>query len=189
MSTGSGDRQAVPSDLTLTSFPFELAEDGAEGGANGSGRFSGFFGRFFSEPQAPPEPKLPTTSVVPAQEEPVPTPQASPSDNDSQGSALACVPILGENPQAPRKLSSRLGNLLKSHRENDLVDCNGSVFRRYWMPDAAVQECYECHERFTTFRRRHHCRFCGQIFCGKCCSRQLAGAELGGFVLSTLDEL
>ena len=40
--------------------------------------------------------------------------------------------------------------------------------REFWMPDDQVKECFECNDKFTTFRRRHHCRVCGQIFCHKC---------------------
>ncbi|KAH7678354.1 FYVE zinc finger family protein, partial [Aphelenchoides avenae] len=47
------------------------------------------------------------------------------------------------------------------------------------MPDSTGKECYECHERFTTFRRRHHCRLCGQIFCAKCTSHQINGSIIG----------
>ncbi|VDK65418.1 unnamed protein product [Onchocerca ochengi] len=54
-----------------------------------------------------------------------------------------------------------------------------SDFRRYWMPDSSGRECYECQERFTAFRRRHHCRLCGQIFCSKCCGVQVSGSLLG----------
>jgi hypothetical protein len=32
---------------------------------------------------------------------------------------------------------------------------------------------------FTTFRRRHHCRICGQIFCARCCNLEIAGHVLG----------
>ncbi|CAG9540100.1 unnamed protein product [Cercopithifilaria johnstoni] len=61
----------------------------------------------------------------------------------------------------------------------DLLDYERSDFRRYWMPDSSGRECYECQERFTAFRRRHHCRLCGQIFCSKCCSVQISGSLLG----------
>lgn len=27
--------------------------------------------------------------------------------------------------------------------------------KQFWMPDDQVKECYECNEKFTTFRRRH----------------------------------
>lgn len=29
--------------------------------------------------------------------------------------------------------------------------------------------------KFTTFRRKHHCRLCGQIFCSKCCNQVVPG--------------
>ncbi|CAF1329072.1 unnamed protein product, partial [Didymodactylos carnosus] len=28
--------------------------------------------------------------------------------------------------------------------------------RQYWIPDSAGKECYDCGEKFTPFRRRHH---------------------------------
>ena len=53
-----------------------------------------------------------------------------------------------------------------------------STLRQYWMPDAVSDECYECASRFTTFRRKHHCRICGQIFCSKCCGTFISGKHL-----------
>lgn len=47
------------------------------------------------------------------------------------------------------------------------------------MPDSVSKECYECSEKFTTFRRRHHCRVCGQIFCSQCCNQQIPGKFFG----------
>ena len=47
------------------------------------------------------------------------------------------------------------------------------------MPDSVSKQCYECGERFTTFRRRHHCRVCGQIFCSKCCCDEIPGKIMG----------
>lgn len=43
------------------------------------------------------------------------------------------------------------------------------------MPDSKSKECYECSMKFTTFRRKHHCRLCGQIFCSKCCNQVVPG--------------
>jgi hypothetical protein len=39
-----------------------------------------------------------------------------------------------------------------------------------WLPDNAAPRCMNCESPFTAFRRRHHCRCCGQIFCGVCSS-------------------
>lgn len=47
------------------------------------------------------------------------------------------------------------------------------------MPDSQCKECYDCSEKFTTFRRRHHCRLCGQIFCSRCCNQEIPGKFMG----------
>lgn len=51
--------------------------------------------------------------------------------------------------------------------------------KQYWMPDSVSKECYECCEKFTTFRRKHHCRVCGQIFCSHCCNQHIPGKIFG----------
>lgn len=51
--------------------------------------------------------------------------------------------------------------------------------KQYWMPDSQCKECYDCSEKFTTFRRRHHCRLCGQIFCSRCCNQEIPGKFMG----------
>lgn len=43
-----------------------------------------------------------------------------------------------------------------------------NVSRDFWMPDQSCRVCYECDSQFTILNRRHHCRLCGRIFCGKC---------------------
>ena len=40
--------------------------------------------------------------------------------------------------------------------------------RQHWMPDQYCNTCYACDAPFTVFRRRHHCRVCGQVFCNPC---------------------
>jgi len=42
--------------------------------------------------------------------------------------------------------------------------------KSHWMPDQLCKHCYLCEEKFTVFRRRHHCRLCGQVFCNRCSS-------------------
>ena len=38
-----------------------------------------------------------------------------------------------------------------------------------WQPDSATSACRACKAQFTVTLRRHHCRFCGFIFCKRCC--------------------
>ncbi|KAH9626215.1 hypothetical protein KSS87_000094 [Heliosperma pusillum] len=45
---------------------------------------------------------------------------------------------------------------------------SANVSRDFWMPDDSCRVCYDCDAHFTLFNRRHHCRLCGRIFCGKC---------------------
>ncbi|KAK7465276.1 Mitochondrial distribution and morphology protein 12 [Stygiomarasmius scandens] len=49
----------------------------------------------------------------------------------------------------------------------------------YWMDDENAKECYDCKSLFTTWRRKHHCRICGQIFCARCASNVIKGARFG----------
>ncbi|PAV61114.1 hypothetical protein WR25_27274 [Diploscapter pachys] len=37
-----------------------------------------------------------------------------------------------------------------------------------WEEDANVHDCRGCQEKFTVSRRKHHCRYCGSIFCATC---------------------
>ncbi|KAH7906473.1 hypothetical protein BJ138DRAFT_1071661 [Hygrophoropsis aurantiaca] len=51
--------------------------------------------------------------------------------------------------------------------------------RDYWMDDENCKECYDCKSVFTTWRRKHHCRICGQIFCSRCASNIIKGSRFG----------
>lgn len=39
---------------------------------------------------------------------------------------------------------------------------------RKWVKDEEVTSCYTCKSMFGWFLRKHHCRFCGNIFCHSC---------------------
>ncbi|KAI8896889.1 hypothetical protein BC833DRAFT_595714 [Globomyces pollinis-pini] len=53
------------------------------------------------------------------------------------------------------------------------------IQKDYWMRDEKVKECYDCKAPFNTFRRRHHCRICGQIFCHRCAASIVSGDRFG----------
>jgi 1-phosphatidylinositol-3-phosphate 5-kinase len=50
--------------------------------------------------------------------------------------------------------------------------------REFWMRDENAKDCFNCGDAFSTFRRKHHCRTCGQIFDAKCTSL-VAGKVFG----------
>jgi 1-phosphatidylinositol-3-phosphate 5-kinase len=50
--------------------------------------------------------------------------------------------------------------------------------KEFWMRDENAKDCFHCGEPFSTFRRKHHCRTCGQIFDNKC-TLLIDGAHFG----------
>jgi len=42
-----------------------------------------------------------------------------------------------------------------------------------WTPDEEVIECALCKKRFNIVNRRHHCRKCGSVVCGKCSEQRM----------------
>lgn len=40
----------------------------------------------------------------------------------------------------------------------------------FWVPDNETNVCMQCDHKFSLMKRRHHCRGCGQVLCGTCCS-------------------
>lgn len=47
---------------------------------------------------------------------------------------------------------------------------SGALGKEFWMKDENATECFTCGRAFTAWRRKHHCRICGQIFCSSCTS-------------------
>lgn len=60
-----------------------------------------------------------------------------------------------------------------------LVGRSAKAKEEYWMSDSACNDCFACHAEFTFYFRRHHCRLCGRIFCGRCSSKVISGFLLG----------
>lgn len=49
----------------------------------------------------------------------------------------------------------------------------------HWLEDNKVSQCPTCNIKFDFIHRRHHCRRCGLIFCGKCCSIKVQFYRMG----------
>eukprot|EP00903_Cladosiphon_okamuranus_P005970 g5894.t1 len=89
-----------------------------------------------------------------------------------------------ERAERDKKASrSRRKRAYRHENENDNGLGGTGVVRpnpkMYWMPDEMCRVCYGCHSPFTMFRRRHHCRVCGQIFCHDCSPNHVDGRALG----------
>ncbi|KAL6100480.1 pikfyve [Pungitius sinensis] len=91
------------------------------------------------------------------------------------GSRKSDTPLSNHDPRTAVQLRTALKRL-KEIMEGRSQD---SDLKQYWMPDSQCKECYDCNEKFTTFRRRHHCRLCGQIFCSRCCNQEIPGKFMG----------
>ncbi|RKP02222.1 hypothetical protein CXG81DRAFT_11073, partial [Caulochytrium protostelioides] len=49
----------------------------------------------------------------------------------------------------------------------------GVLYPAPWQPDHTAVHCTECATPFTLLVRKHHCRWCGYIFCAKCTAQRL----------------
>ncbi|XP_070571161.1 1-phosphatidylinositol 3-phosphate 5-kinase-like [Ptychodera flava] len=134
-----------------------------------------------SQQQRAMSPTTPTSSTN--QEEAVPQ-RPKHLQFDTSGNVRRRNPSNGSPGNIPRENqpSRTLTTVLK--RLSSLIDAKSQVYRdsdfkQYWMPDSNCKECYDCGDKFTTFRRRHHCRVCGQIFCNRCCNQEVPGKFMG----------
>lgn len=55
--------------------------------------------------------------------------------------------------------------------------------RLLWALDEEYQSCGQCASDFSLFHRRHHCRFCGIVFCNVCSNYRMQGARSCGLCL------
>jgi hypothetical protein len=50
-----------------------------------------------------------------------------------------------------------------------ITETTGKIHHSHWESDESVKNCRNCNEPFILFwRRKHHCRSCGKIFCDEC---------------------
>ena len=72
-------------------------------------------------------------------------------------------------------LQNALGKLSEDETQSlpiptaDLPEVTGPPTRKHWKPDANATICDApvCQKHFGLFERRHHCRHCGNVFCGE----------------------
>lgn len=72
-------------------------------------------------------------------------------------------PVLGPGSIAAGSSSTMLSMVMGPLGPREL-----EPLRAHWKTDMERPQCAGCQTRFTLFLRRHHCRHCGDIFCGEC---------------------
>ena len=55
----------------------------------------------------------------------------------------------------------------ESKQKCTVSNINVQPSRSHWKPDSTRSNCKICKLKFSIFDRRHHCRKCGEVFCGK----------------------
>ena len=58
-------------------------------------------------------------------------------------------------------------------RDAELERLRAAVVPPVWVSNKNRATCQLCTAAFSTTRRRHHCRVCGEIFCGSCSSNRI----------------
>lgn len=91
--------------------------------------------------------------------------------NDEDEEALSSVGYLPLRSSKTHTTTQGSNNLLSQIR-------NKLLGKEYWMRDENAKDCFYCGDTFSTFRRKHHCRICGQIFDSKCTSL-INGSQFG----------
>ncbi|RVE48227.1 hypothetical protein evm_007084 [Chilo suppressalis] len=71
------------------------------------------------------------------------------------------------------------GDLTYRDREERRSASPGVERAPEWVPDIAAPACMRCSAHFTAFRRRHHCRNCGKVFCASCSSNSIPLPRFG----------
>ncbi|KAF9502172.1 hypothetical protein BDN71DRAFT_13186 [Pleurotus eryngii] len=102
------------------------------------------------------------------------SPAYDPQDGGQYGTAIPGFPVVDDARSIKTSTSHhRSGSVSKVIRR---IRGEG-LSKDYWMDDENCKECYDCKSLFTTWRRKHHCRICGQIFCSRCASNIIKGTR------------
>lgn len=104
------------------------------------------------------------------------TPDDSPDDDSSQlrEQQQAETDSLGHTPPSSLSHTSDgtpppiLVSLQHGHVPFPLDRMQQLLSPPAWIPDESAPHCMSCQSVFTVVRRRHHCRNCGKVFCGRC---------------------
>ncbi|MDP2437122.1 MAG: ankyrin repeat domain-containing protein, partial [archaeon] len=86
-----------------------------------------------------------------------------------------CIAMLDSQPDA---LGQEPPESEKKNSYNNNLPGSELVKRPEMVPDQASTSCFSCQKAFTLFRRRHHCRACGLLFCTDCADNMIPLPQL-----------
>lgn len=129
-----------------------------------------------SHPVPPPLslPQVGTSKLLPRiSEKAPPTVNLSRTSSAVDGAALLLENVSRTSPAskpaaAPKRLAQKAASHAKSHAVVPAHIKRRVVSKEFWMKDENAKDCFYCGHAFSAFRRKHHCRTCGQIFDSQC---------------------
>jgi len=95
------------------------------------------------------------------------------------GSAKKSFIVIAETQQLKEGWMSDIQDQIKQHiaRRESFRGSSNTLGKHaeapIWMPDQTSPQCVLCKDEFTFFVRRHHCRACGGVVCGKCSDKKV----------------
>ncbi|XP_034660445.1 lateral signaling target protein 2 homolog isoform X1 [Drosophila subobscura] len=92
-----------------------------------------------------------------------PSSASSTSSSSEQNS-----PVSTRSGSSRRRLQSNNETQMPSSTTTAAATAAATLAPPAWIPDGKAPRCMACQTPFTAFRRRHHCRNCGGVFCGVC---------------------
>ena len=91
------------------------------------------------------------------------------SDGDYSSVVTTVTPSTLSNFVRSDPHSSTASDTARIHQHDPISHLrNKLVSKELWMRDENAKDCFYCGDAFSAFRRKHHCRTCGNIFDSKC---------------------
>ncbi|XP_030387596.1 putative 1-phosphatidylinositol 3-phosphate 5-kinase [Scaptodrosophila lebanonensis] len=166
-SGGSGSQQSMQ--IGKSMFYDERSSPAAETGEMTSNSSSSSLS--LTRPQPPTTLNLPATSETRSNSHST----TAIADDSEANEHVEELPSEANHGRSVSNVLKHISNIASSKNNNELRKYKNTELQSFWMPDSKAKECYDCALKFSTFRRKHHCRICGQIFCSKCCNQVVPG--------------
>lgn len=102
------------------------------------------------------------------------------SDRYAHHESENSISLCEETEEANERLSSPSNERIsESLPESSRPSIPSIMVPPKWVPDNEASRCMNCDVQFTHFKRKHHCRSCGQIFCSHCSADSIPLPKFG----------